>query len=126
MPRLKTHHGFPSPQAKGVNIPGRKNVPKTAKHSVTSSRILAMAGGTRLSARIATVMIDSARSVRMSRWATPCKGSEVIDTTMEGIDNARVAMRNPSIRLSGAAVEVFCSKSARVGSSIGSTHRSAR
>jgi len=42
---------------------GSRNVPKTAKKSVASLRTLAMAGGTRLSAKTAMVMRDNARSV---------------------------------------------------------------
>ena len=88
--------------------------------------MLATAGGTRLSARITAVMMISARSVRMNRCASPCKGSEMMDTTMDGIDNTRVAMRNTSMTLSDTVVEASCGKSAYVGSSIGSTYRSAR
>lgn len=85
-----------------------------------------MVGGARLSAKITTVMTDNAALVRMSRYTTPCNGSEVIDTTTDGIDNTRVAMRKPRVRLSDVAVEAFRDKSAHAGSFIGSTYRSAR
>lgn len=100
------------------NIPGSRNVPKTAKNNVTSSRILEMVGGTRLSARIPTTMTDNATLVRMKQYSTPCNGSEIIDTTMDGIDKTRVAMRKPSMRSFGVAVEAFRGKSAHASSSI--------
>lgn len=110
MPRLRNHNnglGSLSPEAREQNIPGSKNVPKTATNNVALSRILVMVGGTRLSARIITVMTDNAALVRMNRYTIPCNGSEVIDTTTDGIDNTRVAMRKPSVRLSEVAVEAF-------------------
>lgn len=44
-----------------------------------------------------------------------------MDTTTDGIENTRVVMRKPSMRLSGSAVEALGAKSVHVGSSVGST-----
>lgn len=109
MPRLETRHhgvGFVS-QGSEENIPGRRNDAKTAENSMPSSRILEMVVGSRLSPKIIAMMTESARSVRMNRYASPCKGSDVMDTTTDGIDSTRVAMRKPSMRLSDFAVGAF-------------------
>jgi len=85
---------------------GMMKVPKTAKINVASSRMFAIVGGTRLSARIARVMMDKARSVRTNRYAAPCDdGSEVMDTMTDGIDSTRVAIRKPCVRFSNLAIE---------------------
>jgi len=85
---------------------GSRNVPKTAKINVASSRMFAIVGGTRLSARMTRVITDKARSVRMNRYAAPCDdGREVMDTMMDGIDNTRVAIRKPYVMFSELAME---------------------
>lgn len=104
-------------------------VPKTAKINVASLRMFGIVGGTRLSARIARVMMDKARSVRTNRYgyAAPCDdGSEVMDTMTDGIDSTRVAIRKPCVRFSNLAIEALRCKSAHAGSLVRSTYRSAR
>lgn len=89
------------------NIPGSKNVPKTVKIIIASSRIPETVDGTRLRAKIAVIMMDNARSVRMNRCTDPYNGREIIDTTTDGIENTRVAMRKPRIKLFDGVVLVL-------------------